>query len=146
MLLSITLIVVSASIIISTLKCFEIKEQTNEQYLNKTNNEESNDIRDSQNTESDTSAVTLGVHDDDRFKNENDDDDNIESTPSIKPIPITDATSKTTMLPLSKLTTSSKNTEEQLKNINDKVDEIFDRIEMIKKHREQQRQKMYLQQ
>ncbi|RHZ73201.1 hypothetical protein Glove_232g71 [Diversispora epigaea] len=142
MLLSITLIVVSASIIISTLKCFEIKEQTNEQYLNKTNNEESNDIRDSQNTESDTSAVTLGVHDDDRSKNENDDDDNIDSTPSIKPILITDATSKTKMLPLSKLTTSSKNTEEQLKNINDKVDEIFDRIEMIKKHREQQRQKM----
>ncbi|RHZ76370.1 hypothetical protein Glove_198g11 [Diversispora epigaea] len=149
MLLSITLITisaVSASIILSTLKCFEIKEQANEQYLNKRNNEESNDIRDSQCTESDTSVVTLDVHDDDRCKNENVDDDNIDSTPSIKPKLITDATSKTKILQLSKLTTSYKNTEEQLKNINDKVDEIFDRIEMIKKYREQQRQKKYLQQ
>ncbi|RHZ72516.1 hypothetical protein Glove_242g94 [Diversispora epigaea] len=61
--------------------------------------------------------------------------------PSCELTSITDTTSKIKMLPLLKLTSSNYTEEERLNNINEILGEILNRVEMIKKYREQQRKK-----
>ncbi|RHZ76400.1 hypothetical protein Glove_198g37 [Diversispora epigaea] len=141
MLLSITLTALStvtASVIIPIFKYFELKEQkkhqkeTANQYLdesnNEPNNEESNiESYDSQcNKLADTSVATFGVENE--SKNRNDDGDTT-STPEMLP-------------PLLELVISSYLTEEErFNNLNDKIDEIFKRVEMMRNNHEQRHQK-----
>ncbi|RHZ86317.1 hypothetical protein Glove_52g20 [Diversispora epigaea] len=148
MLLSITLTAlsaVSASLMIPIFKYFEYKNQKKHQnenanqHLDESNiepNIEESNIQsteetlvtcDTQCTVANTSVITLGVHGE--CENRNDGGAN--------------ATSKTEMLPpLSKLEISSNfNEEERFNNLDNKIDEILKRVEVMRKYHEQRRQK-----
>ncbi|RHZ48352.1 hypothetical protein Glove_552g15 [Diversispora epigaea] len=148
-----TLVGVSASAILTAYeKYIEIKERKTQE-INETSG------RDLQQTETLESPPLADAHTDSQCVNENknenkneNDNDNTDNINSFKELPsiikssTTDVTSKNEMLPISKLSSSIHNEDERLNNLDDKLDELINRVRMLREYKEQQMRKGYQQQ
>ncbi|RHZ83819.1 hypothetical protein Glove_87g246 [Diversispora epigaea] len=126
----------------------EIKERKNQ----KINENLGHDSQQGETFESSPEAATLDVQYETKIKNEskkendNDkDENNSTQEESIKKVPIIDVTSKTEMLPISKLTGSNMSEDERLNSLDDKLDELLSRVKKMREYREQKLQKKYQQ-